>query len=378
MNVSVLVPRSVLYPSMGFDIVDGLRAGIQFEGASAPHFDIHNIGIAAKEQEIFSRCEQALMNGADIVVAYMNPTTVEFVHGLFEANDKILLVLDSGMHFPHPKLFSNAFFISLQGIICCNLIAKQAVESGFEKSAFTCSFYDAGYRSPLAFSNSLQAAGGGIQFNHITQLKRSDFSLQALDEFVNNNSDSSILAAFCGDMTEDFFSHGAKTDLFQKSVVFSSPYTVEEVWLDKIAYPGGKVTACATWARQLKNKENDAFKAALPKTGKANIFSVIAWEAGMLIAKAMNKPQTTIQELWSSIKFASPRGSVQMDQATHYMQAPIYLCEVTPTENGMCQLEVINELPDLEDEFENFRKETERFATEDNNSWHNAYPCLES
>ncbi len=377
MNISLLIPRSVLYPSMGFDIVDGIRAGLQHGGASAPHFDIRNIGVAAKDQDVFTHCEQALMNGADIVVAYINPSSAEYAHALFEANDKLLLVLDSGMHFPPAKKLSHAFFISLQGILCCRLTAKLAVDSGFDKNAFTCSFYDAGYRAPVAFASSVGTHGGSISFNHITPLKRSEFTVQPLVDFLAENTTNGVLAAFAGDMAEDFYKHGEETGLFQNNAIFGSPYMIEEVWLDKIPYPGGKTTACSTWARSLDLPENHAFMQALNKPGKANVFSVIAWEAGLFLAAALSTDSDSISTAWSTIVLDSPRGKVSMNSETNFLEAPVYICQVI-NDSGKSKLTVLSEVTNLDQEISLLHKDVLAFGDQVTNSWHNAYPCLES
>lgn len=377
MNISLLIPRSVLYPSMGFDIVDGIRAGLQYGGASAPSFDIRNIGVAAKDQDVFSHCEQALMNGADIVVAYINPSAAEYAHALFEANDKFLLVLDSGMHFPPTKKLSHAFFISLQGALCCRLTAKLAVDAGFKQNAFTCSFYDAGYRAPLAFSNAVNTHGGGISFNHVTALKRAEFTVQPLVDFLAATTDNAVLAAYSGDMAEDFYNHGSNAGLFANNAVFASPFMVEEVWLDKIPYPGGKTTACATWARNLDTPENQNFLQTLNKPGKANVFSVIAWEAGLFLAAVLLAEDKTINAIWSTITLDSPRGKAIMNSETNYLETPIYICQVTEDE-GKSKLAILKEVTDFKDEAALFYKDVIEFGDQVANSWHNAYPCLES
>lgn len=378
MNISLLIPRSVLYPSMGFDIVDGIRAGLKQAGVDDPRFDIHNIGVAARDQDIFARCEQVLMNGADIVVAYINPATVEYVHGLFESNGKLLLVLDSGMHLaPHSKL-SHAFFVSQEGILCCRATANLALKAGYKQNAFTCSFYDAGYRGPLAFSNATEYNGGSISFNHVTALKRSEFTLQPLKEHLSNHSGQGVFAAFCGDMAEDFYRSVGETELFRHAAVFGSPYMAEEVWLDKIPYPGGKITAAVTWARSLDNPENKVFREVLNKPGKANIFSVIAWEAGILLSQALSVSVESVPEIWSNSTFNSPRGKVRMNPETHYLEAPVYQCEVIESEDGHCKVQVLAEITSLEGEREQLRKDVGIYGAQTNNSWHNAYPCLES
>jgi branched-chain amino acid transport system substrate-binding protein len=194
---------------------------------------------------------------------------------------------------------------------------------------------------------------------------------------MQNDPESSILAAFCGDMAEDFYTNAAKLNLFENYAIFGSPYMIEEVWLDKIPYPGGKLTACTTWAKNLNNESNKQFLIALPKKGKANVFSVIACEAGMMIAKAI-KSEQTIEQVWSNLIFDSPRGTVKMNSESHFLEAPIYLCETVKDENGMCSLTVLHPIENTVEAFINFENETKEFASITSNSWFNAYPCLES
>ena len=378
MNISLLIPRSVLYPTMGFDIVDGIKESLKKAGVDDPRLTINNIGVATREQDVFASCEQALMNGADIVVAYINPSTAEYVHGLFAASDKILLVLDSGMHFLPQNKLSNAFFISMEGMLCCRETANIAVKSGFTHNIFTCSFYDAGYRGPLSFCNALENNGGQVSFNHVTALKRSEFTVEPIKEQIALREGQGILAAFCGDMAMDFYGSLGEINPDGKAAVFGSPFMIEEVWLDKIPYPGQKITAVSSWARSLENTENKEFKQILSKPGKANIFSVIAWEAGILLSYVISGPVESVIDSWSSSEFNSPRGHVRMNPDTHYLESPVYQCEVTESENGFCKLVVVSEISSANEEREQLLKEIKTYGDQTTNSWHNAYPCLES
>lgn len=379
MNVSLLIPRSVLYPSIGFDLVDGIRTGLQQSGAAAIQFDIQNIGLAAKDGDVFARCEQVLLNGADIVIAYINPATAEFVHSLFAANDKLLIVLDSGMHFSPLHKLSHAFFVSLQGALCCRVAARQAMQNGNASCAFTCSFFDAGYRGAIAFSSAAANFGGAIGFNHVTKLKRSEFDLAPLKQYLSEHPSNGVFAAFCGDMAEDFYRHGAELGLFASYPVFASPFVAEELWLDKIPYPGGNVMTAVTWGRELDNPENRAFMQVLNKPGKANIFSAMAWEAGYLLAQVQPGAGTdAIKDAWDQLEFDAPRGHIKMNAETGYLEAPVYKAEVTEGANGNCRLIIHEQVTFLEEEKELMHKDAALYSDQTGNSWFNAYPCIDS
>jgi branched-chain amino acid transport system substrate-binding protein len=379
-KIGLLLPRSVIYPSINFDIVDGMRAGLLHYGCEESQIVTASIGIAAKNDEVYARCEQLLMDGVDVVVAYVNPSTAEFIHPLFTGSGKMLIVLDSGMHYPSFQKLSNAIFISLQGTLCCRVSARLAVRSGTFANAFTCSFYDAGYRTSLAFTDSLDRAGGSIVFNHVTSLKRSEFSLEPLANHLRENPAHGVLAGFCGDMAEDFFKAGKELDLFAKYTIWGSPYMTEELWLDKMPYPGGSMKTSVTWARSLDNPENQAFKQALNKPGKANIFSVIAWEAAALIAEAAeNLSAEAATAKWSGNHFQGPRGKLFVNPDTHFVEAPVYLAEVNKqTESEYCRLDILSEADCTEDERALLQENIVLLSNEVLNSWYNAYPCLDS
>lgn len=380
-KIGLLLPRSVIYPAINFDIVDGIRAGLLHEGCEQTQIVTASIGIAAKNDEVYARCEQLLMDGADVMVAYVNPSTAEFIHPLFTSSGKILIVLDSGMHFPTTeKKLSNAIFISLQGALCCRVSARNAVQSGIFNHAFTCSFYDAGYRSSIAFADSLDHSGGSIGFNHVTPLRRSEFSLEPLANYLKENPTNGVLAAFCGDMAEDFFKAGKELNLFAKNTIWGSPYMAEELWLDKTPYPGGSMKTSVTWARYLDIPSNHTFLKVLNKPGKANIFSVIAWEAAALIATASENINSEVAAAkWAGHNFEGPRGKLFVNPDTNFVEAPVYIAEVNKQpENEYCRLDVLSEADCTEDERALLQANIKRFSGEVLNSWYNAYPCLDS
>lgn len=365
---------------MSFDIMDGLRAGLRHAGSPELQLSSLNIGVGAKNEEIYARCEQLLMDGADIIIAYINPQSAEFIHPLFPASNRLLLVFDSGAHFPaSTAALSHAFYLSLQSSLCCRAAARLARNAG-EKFAFTCSFYDAGYRSGFAFSKGLEENGGNIVFNHITALKRDEFSLEALSGHMQQQNTDGILASFCGDMTEDFFREGATRGLFRDYPVFGSSFMGEEQWLDKLPWPGGDFSTVVPWARDLDLPENKAFTGQWTQPGKANVFSLLAWEAASVIARVL-AAQVNGREaatLLEDTSWDSPRGQVRLNAVTHQLEAPLYQALVTQNEQtGFCRLQSLGALSFTEEERNKLHHDIDTF-TGHANTWFNAYPCLES
>lgn len=376
MKIGLLLPRSVIYPSMAFDIVDGFKAALKKNGIEDHHQIVStSIGVAGKNEEIYARSEQLLLDGADVIVGYMNPSSAEFIQPLFRSSGKLLLVLDSGYHFPaFEGSLPNVYFISLEGNLCCRAIVHKAVEKGDQNFAFTCSLYDAGYRPSYTYSAAAEEKGAIVNFNHVTSLKRSDFNLEPLAKYLDNNTDSAIFASFCGDMAEDFFKEATKLNLISSSRTYGSGFTAEEGWLNKIPYPGNDWDCAVPWSIAIDSPKNREFVAIMENImeHKANIFSLLGWEAALFIEKA---GQGTFEE----ITIDSPRGKVHMNPENNFTEAPVYYATVTKNDDsGNCLLNHLETVNNLTEERNNLKDNINFIKNTAANSWLNAYACLDS
>lgn len=329
------------------------------------------IGVAAKHEEIYDHCEQFLLSGTDVIIGYMNPLAAEFVHPLFESTGKTLIVLDSGYHFPKFQKLRNAWFISLQGSLCTRVIVQKAIEDGFRNFAFSCSFYDAGYRPSYVYAAAVEEKGGSIVFNHITSLRRADFTLKPLKEFLEKEPETAVLATFCGDMAEDFFT--ASTGMTGNCMVYGTSFTSDETWLNKIAYPGYDWSTAVAWSGELQIPENRVFVNTMNrmKEGKANLFSLLGWEAAQFIGLENTSLDGMI--------ISSPRGRVSINPENGFTEAGVYYATVSKDEiTGNCILRDLEAASLTESERKGLENNIQSLQNIEANTWLNAYACLES
>jgi len=376
MKIALLLPRSVIYPSMSFDIMDGFKYSLKKMGQDDKHEIVTaSIGVGANNKDIYSCSEQLLLNGVDIIIAYINPEAAAYIHPLFESSSKLLIVLDSGYHFQNvEKKLSHVCFISLQGNLCSRAIVNKAIEDGQNNFAITCSFYDAGYRPSYSFATAIEDKGAQIIYNHITALQKSDFNLGPLEQFLENNNNTTILASFCGDMAEDFFRESSKLKNLASSKTYGSGFTAEEIWMSKIPYPGYDWSCAIPWSTNIISKENEVFNTTLNgiKMHKANVFSLLGWEAALFI---VNSNGLSLD----NITIDSPRGRVYMNPDTGFSEAPIYYAIVAKNEETEnCILTNIAEVPNLEEERNRLYHHILALQNSTTNSWFNSYACLDS
>src|ERR1700744_1975087 len=242
-KIGLLLPRSVIYPSIAFDMIGGLRGCLVVKGLDSIAIRTESIGLGADDKAIYSACEKMLCEGVAIIAGYVNPTTAEKLAPLFTSANALFIALDAGYHFPSStKKLSHVFYISLQGALCIRTVIKTAMEDGIKSMAYTGSFYDSGYRSAFAFHRGIEEGGGEITFNLITPLKRSDITLKPLETHLKESKVDGVFASFCGDMLQDFYTAASGGKIFKDHPVYGSSFTGEEQWLAQSLYPGTDIT----------------------------------------------------------------------------------------------------------------------------------------
>lgn len=381
-QIGLLVPRSAIYPTINFDLLDGLKSSLANANTTDIEIKTAGIGVGGTDKEIYAACEKMLFDGVEVVIAYINPAAAVMLDPLFLNAGALLLVIGPGYHIP-PSDFKpvNSYTISLDGVLACRILPAIAAANGDTDFAFTCSFYDAGYRAGFGFFNGLQAVGSGIVFNHATQLKKKDFTVAPLTAFLQANPKVALMAAACGDMTTDLFSAAEAEPEYAAHPMYAAPFVAEEIWLAKSPYPGTDVTAIVPWASTLDTAENRLFVNALKKKNRIpNVFSLLSWEAGMVVARVLEKDNIADRiACLEDYSYTGPRGTVIMDKETHSTNAPLYKAIIAENDtDGMCRLELVEELAgalvdgnrtQLLEEIRNFDGQT--------SSWHNVYPCID-
>lgn len=378
MTIGVLLPRSTDYPTMGFDLLDGLRIKLNCEGISDIRFVPENIGFGEDKKEVYAKAEKLLLQDeADIIVAYLSPVNAALLHPLLEAAGKQLIVLDAGMNFPSEAPGANVVHISLQGLHASYFSGKKAGENN-NKVIMATSFYDGGYRGPWAYNRGVQDAGGTIVGNYVAHYKESEFTIAPFLEAVNRNIDSSVAACFSTYLSSLFINslHGQNRTLQQLDFHCSS-YMFEEQIASSYTLPAGRFYAYTPWVSTLDNPNNIIFTEEIleRKDKKANIFHLLGWEAGIVAAYLLQQPQrskVSLKELLAGWSYESPRGKVTLHPETHFSFAPLYYAEMSQTPGEGVNVSILDKLEI--DAAEHLRMMNDQ-PTGVTSGWFNHYLC---
>jgi len=381
-QIGILLPRSGVFPTMTFDLVEGFKNSLNASGANNYELKTAGIGHGGNNKEIYTAVEQLILNGASIIVGYINPSTVTILEPLMKASNTLMISLDAGYHIASPtQPLQNTFTISLQGTLAARLTPYIAAKRGTEKFAFTCSFYDAGYRIPFGLCKGSDDNNCHVVFNHTTKLKRTEFTIEPLTTYITNNKDTSIFSATCADMTKDLFEAAANSSAFTDVPWFASSFTAEETWLSQMPFPNNTVSAIVPWGRHLNTPENEIFTTKMTETNRApNVFSVLGWEAGLIVAEALKHANVSAQiAALKTSSFSTPRGTLHFDPNTLEAITPLYQGTIVRNEdNGTCRLAIGEAIPENIVKMNYNKLRTESALLENGNtSWFNCYGCLD-
>jgi branched-chain amino acid transport system substrate-binding protein len=383
LRTGILLPRSTLYPSLGLDILNGIKNFLKNQNLSGEvKLITDNIGFGVNEQEVYSKTEKMLLQeDADVVVLCADTSMTEMLQPLFTASNKILLAVNFGANFPDtwqpaPTTITN----SLNFCFHTRLSGKLAANETNHKAANVVSYFDGGYRQCYTMLQSHQENGGEPVFNYVTAHKTADFTLAPLVDFLEHNSDvNTLLCLFAGDMAEMFYREVSPLQQKYKLNLYVSPMMLDESLKNTLGneFSIEHVKGFIPWHHSLNNTANKLFKETIASAGhSANYFTLLGWETGLLLEEILrlhntgNTNAASVVKSLSEISFDSPRGLMKIDAATQYSYGPSYLAAC----KNNFEINIGNEVENTEEEWTAFIKE--KLPPGESSSWRNTYLCI--
>jgi branched-chain amino acid transport system substrate-binding protein len=380
-KIGILLPRSTFYDTIGFDIFEGLKLGLQQLGTTDVKIVTENIGFGADKQQCYRSAEKLLLEeNVTLVIAYISHRTAELLRPLFLAANKMLIVLDSGASLAKEwPSCSNIFYLSLHNALGAWMSAKKATTEGYKSGGMVSGYYDGGYLHTYSISKSFETTGGIINFNQVTGYKEDDFTMSPLKDHLIQYPNSALLSLFSGDFVQWYFKE-IKNEFEGKNLpIYLSPFGLEETMLENAVFPSHNIKGVTSWSKKIDTVQNKLFITTLESFGKKpSFFSLLGWESAQLATeiirlslKHSNKIAFIANDL-QLFEFETPRGKIYFDPKTNTSITPFY--EVTVIEkNGMCELQLDNQIENVKDEFEKMCALPLENIT---SAWFNSYTCI--
>jgi branched-chain amino acid transport system substrate-binding protein len=383
-RAGILMPRSSLFPSLGLDVLNGLKESLKKQNVSEQvKLVTDNIGFGIDEPEIYAKAEKMLLlEDTDIVMVCADIRSIDMLQPLFTASNKILLAVNFGANLPDswqpaPTTISH----SLNFCLHAHLTGKLAAKETNQQAINVISYYDGGYRQCFCMVDGHQSNGGVPEFNYVTTLQREDFTLAPMVEFMEEHPGvTTLLCLFTGDMAEQFYREISPLQKKFKLNLYVSPMMLEESLKNSLGneFSIENVKGFIPWHSSLKNNANKIFKETIASsTGHtANYFFLLGWDAGLIVSEIIRLNKTGITNATPIIRsltetsFDSPRGWMKIDPATQHSYGPSFLA----TCKKNMEITVGKETKDIEAEWKKIMHE--KLPTGEYSSWRNTYLCI--
>lgn len=369
-RIGLLLPRSTDYPSIGFDILDGLRSNLKRAGYEAVQFFTENIGFGTDPDINHSKAEKLLLqDNVDLVIVYSGSSNADAFYRLADATGKPFILLDMGMQTVSETGSSHCYHISLQGLHACRILGHMA-GTGNRKVLMATSFYDGGYRGPWSYDRGLSEAGGSICGNYVSGYKEAEFTIDPYIGLLNQSGAASVAACFSSYLAELFLKALAQRNSASISLpVYCSPYMAEDQVLSKCDFPGGEFHTVVPWTSSLDNPSQEQFKQNVEKNKPANVFHLLGWEAAIAVMQA---GAHGVQSL-KGFSYESPRGTVTIHPETRYTYAPLYKGQIKAGEDGKCRVDILETISiDAADHVQVLEDKPDAVVS----GWKNNYLCI--
>jgi branched-chain amino acid transport system substrate-binding protein len=337
MKIGILLPRSITYPSIAMDFMNGLKENTK--NNTTISFLTENIGNGGVEKEVFEKAESLLMmQDVDILVAFIDFKILPLIEPLLLASDKLMIVVNAGANYPQnwaPQ--ANIIHLNLQIGFMCWLTGKLAAQNGDKNAIFNSTFYDCGYMQVVALTNAFTKNNGAIQYNHINNSLYDDsFAIDDVASYVQSNDTKKMLCIMDVKPAQLFYNKLTALKNAADLELFVSP-----LMLAKNTANPFTVCGYTTWMENLPAEHNEKFKAQFKQghTKSPTIFTVLGWEVGTICneiydhsPKLLNGAEKTIAQL-ASVQLDSPRGKMILDTNTNFYMVDAYQCTYAANSN---------------------------------------------
>lgn len=383
-KIGVLLPRSSLYPAIGMDLINGLKAGLDEFTTHDFRLYFENIGFGADESVVYSCAEKLILQEeVDMLIVYADHSAAAKLDPLMSAHKKLILVLDPGAHIPSDWTPSPCrFTISLQAALNNRITGSIAAANGAKRTIFATSFYEAGYLQCYSYQQGLEAGGGKTHEHFVVPFRLEQFNIYPLVEAFSRVQPEAVLALFSAECGKLFLEGYANAGLCKLSPLYASSFMLEEQWLSSVPFLFEDIKGTTAWTKNLGTEMNRKFmKKTKQRSGNdPGIFSMLGWEAAQFTAKAIDIVKTPGGNIISAgdelanIQFTSPRGNLKVDPATNYLFSPSYYVKVIQDESsGNSGLQLLEEVPFSQPFRDQFISD---FPLGVSSKWTNTYLCI--
>ncbi len=316
LKAGLLLPRAGSYPRLA----EQIRAG--FAAATHPALaalELVSADIDAGYGAAAQQTQRLLRQGhVDLVIAFINPQVAARLAPLFEAEQRPLIVLDSGANLARAAQRSPVvFYNSLGHWQAAYAEGRRLVEQYGPRVFIATAFFDSGFDSLNAVQQGVRDAGGDVVHTFVTHIDPRRHAVgDAIDAIRSENPDS-VYALYSGAPAADFVAAFNDGDLAATLPLSGSGFLTEGAALTALGGRAAGLTTTLGWAADATHPVPVA---------RGDAFATLAYDTVQFIGAAVQVAGAPTRWGQQSLELtvAGARGELTLDPTNHVLTGPIY------------------------------------------------------
>lgn len=361
LKIGVLLPQSRSYPTMGRNLLAGMRLALQ---ATNNHLAARPVELVIED---FGFSSLRVVDGAyklintaevDILTGLIHAQSTTNLHALCEQSQTFLLVNNIAATIVSRKAQSPYVFHNGLNYWQANwAMGRHTAQHVGKRAVVVSSFYDAGYDSLFAFRLGYESAGGTILETALVDMPGLTYNAAPHLATIQHHAPDVVYALLSEQMATRFLRDYAQSPLAGQMPLAAGGFTVEDHLLAAQGTTARGIPNGMPWSHSLATAANRTFTAAYQaQTGRtADVFALLGYDSIRMLAQAIESVGGDVRQVHrlsqrlSDMQLDSPRGTLRMNADTGTIESPLYLREVqqhgsTLQNQVLGELEPISEL----------------------------------
>ena len=375
MKIGLLISKSIIYPEINFDFMNGLR--LATGNNKNLEFIIEGIDFGAKDSIIVDKAQKLLFeHQLHGIVALGGRVVTSTLSGVALASQIPVIIADTGgdiyTSIENQWVFHNSLEIWKSALLMGDYIRRK----GHKKTGLISSFYDSGYGMLHAFTEGLAS---DQVFTHIAPYDFVQNEIKEFSDCIKTYQPDALFGILSHEYASRFLTYYSDTKFEKDCTLYSTSTLAAEKILEKVDRDIS-ITSITSWSESFEKKESKEFAANYLERSykKANLFSLLGYECGKALSLAAssltseNPSPKMLSDALREVEFEGPRSTFNFkgDRQNH---TPKHWLEEINYKDKKYTSDIIEEVDITSSQEAKLFKKTKEL---ENSGWFNPYLCI--
>jgi branched-chain amino acid transport system substrate-binding protein len=318
LKIGILIPKSDMYPTLGMDLLNGLK--LAFSKAEAflesPTFVIENIGVAADDQVLRSAEKLILQEDVDLSIAFCGVLLLPQLARLQEQYKRPLIHLDLGGRV-YNKEHCNPYVLhhTLNLWQSSYAAGQYAAEHFGKKCLLAVSFYDGAYHMTETFNRGFASKGGSIAKFFVANADYKQETFEGLFRSIQEEEPDFIYGIFSYKEGVKFLKAYANSEYNDRIPIVANPSLTDEAIASE-DYDIQHIESIASWSFDDEDPTMQNFISEYKSLYQipVSVISLLGYEVGLTLGECLTTEGTLIARLEDALigkSMHTPRGMLK-------------------------------------------------------------------